>query len=109
LTGTTDAADDAPRQGQVVVPATVVTEQHDGEVIVAESFVGPMPPPHYLERYLGLVCGFGIAIAFGWFAYRLGQQGHDGLAVALGGADLASLVAIFVLGFARGAPEDDDE
>ena len=37
----------------VVVPATIVTEQREGSVtrVVAESFVGPMPPPHYLERY----------------------------------------------------------
>lgn len=115
-------------------------------LIVASSFVGPMPPPNLLRdyeavlpgsadrlltmaecalrheqrmdiararrSYVGLAAGFALSLLFSWFAYRLGQQGHDWLAAALGGANLGGLVAIFVLGYGRmrsGGDEDGDE
>lgn len=139
------AAVDEPDLVEIVVPATVVEERQDDDstYVIAESFVAPIPPPHYLAGYeaavpgsgaeiikmardalrheqrmdvvhavrsfAGLMAGFVIAILFGWFAYRLGQQGHDWLAAALGGADLAGLVAIFVIGSRRTAGDDQQD
>ena len=61
------------------------------------------------RSFVGLGCGLVVALAFGWFAYRLGQQGHDWLAGVIGGADLGSLVAIFVLGVRGLRTEGVDE
>jgi uncharacterized membrane protein len=153
----TDAPDAAVSSDavEIVIPATII-EDEDGDpgaasrVVVASSFVGPLPPPHLLRGYEavlpgsadrllamaesalahdqaadrhqqrmdkarmarsfgGLACGLAICLLFGWFAYRLGQQGHDWLAAVLGGADLAGLVAVFVLGLARSREDADDE
>lgn len=127
--------------------ATIVEEQSEGDdatrLVIASSFVGPMPPPNLLRdyeavlpgaadrllsmaesalaheqrmdvvrvrrSYVGLGAGLAISLLFGWFAYRLGQQGHDWLAAALGGANLAGLVAIFVLGLGRARPDADED
>jgi uncharacterized membrane protein len=55
---------------------------------------------------VGQALAFIIAIVFGSFAFVLGSNGHELSASVLGGAELVSLVTVFILGRRKQSQEN---